>query len=280
MKVREKITEWQRNILSISEKPLLTSAIVLLFSLVAVLSLSYRYYKYEFHDFWGQVLAEAHGTIFDIAVIGILLVWLNQTGERRMRIRAYKDEIDDFRLWESEEAAFRTAGNIKRLNRHGINDIDLVNCYMGKANLNYVNLEKANLNYANLISSNLMEANLKKSRLNQTRFENCSMNSAVLDESYANGAVFKDCYAIKSSFLSAYLIKADFTNAYLMEASFNGAYLSGADFNNANLYKADFRGAKGLSLEQMSKAKSLYLAEFDDEFKDLLSAEFPELIDQ
>ena len=67
--------------------------------------------------------------ILDIAVIVILILWLNQNGEIRQRIRTYKDEIDDFRLWESEEAAFRTVGNIKRLNRHKIHDINLVNSW-------------------------------------------------------------------------------------------------------------------------------------------------------
>src|SRR5262245_55376881 len=103
------------------EKPLLTSSMVLLFVAILVLGFSFRYYLADFGSFWPQILAEAHGMIFDIAVIGILLTWLNQNGERRQRIRTYKDEIDDFRLWESEEAAFRTVGNIKRLNRHRIN---------------------------------------------------------------------------------------------------------------------------------------------------------------
>ncbi|HEV8514230.1 MAG TPA: pentapeptide repeat-containing protein, partial [Cyclobacteriaceae bacterium] len=132
------------------EKPLLTSTIVLISVAVIVLSLSMGYYISDFHNFWGQVLAEAHGMIFDIAVIGILIFWLNQNGQTRQQIRTYKDEIDDFRLWESEEAAFRTVGNIKRLNRHKINEINLVNCHLSRTNLSHVNLKASNLNSANL----------------------------------------------------------------------------------------------------------------------------------
>src|SRR6218665_2539990 len=87
------------------EKPLLTSSLVLIGVIILVMGLSLRYYIYEFDSFWPQILAEAHGMIFDIAIIGILILWLNQNGEIRQRIRTYKDEIDDFRLWESEEAA-------------------------------------------------------------------------------------------------------------------------------------------------------------------------------
>src|SRR6188768_4159462 len=118
-----KLTEFFNSII---EKPLLTSSLVLLIVTVVVIGLSLQYYINDFDSFMGQVLAEAHGMIFDIAVIGILLVWLNRNGEIRQRIRTYKDEIDDFRLWESEEAAFRTVGNIKRLNRHKIHEINLV----------------------------------------------------------------------------------------------------------------------------------------------------------
>src|SRR5438128_2001777 len=139
--LRTRIKSWTEFYNSVIEKPLLTSTIVLVVVAIIVIGLSLDYYINEFDTFIQQVLAEAHGMIFDIAVIGILIFWLNQNGEMRQRIRTYKDEIDDFRLWESEEAAFRTVGNIKRLNRHKIHEINLVNCYLAKTNLNYVNLK-------------------------------------------------------------------------------------------------------------------------------------------
>src|SRR5690349_24154589 len=130
---------------AIIEKPLLTSTLVLIVITILVVGLSLPYYLNEFDSFIPQILAEAHGMIFDIAVIGILIFWLNHNGEIRRRIRTYKDEIDDFRLWESEEAAFRTVGNIKRLNRHKIHELNLVNCYLPRTNLNYANLTGSNL---------------------------------------------------------------------------------------------------------------------------------------
>src|SRR5688500_19592522 len=97
---------------SIIEKPLLTSTIVLVVLTIVVLALSLPYYIKDFDSFIPQVLADAHGMIFDIAVIGILIFWLNKTGDTRQRIRTYKDEIDDFRLWESTQSAFLTVGSI------------------------------------------------------------------------------------------------------------------------------------------------------------------------
>jgi len=263
---------------SIIEKPLLTSTLVLVLVTILVVGLSLSYYIKEWDTFIPQILAEAHGMIFDIAVIGILIFWLNQNGEIRQRIRTYKDEIDDFRLWESEEAAFRTVGNIKRLNRHKIHEINLVNCHLPRTNLNYVNLAASNLNSANVSQSSLIESNLENARLNQTNFENSNLNQANLKGAYASGANFKDAFLIKAQFEGAFLIKANFCNSFLMESNLQNCYVMGADFENASLYKADLRGAKGLTVEQLSKVKTLYLAKFDDEILEQIKTNLPELV--
>src|SRR5690554_709448 len=204
---------WTELYNSVIEKPLLTSTLVLVCVAALVVGLSLPYYLSDFDSFIAQILAEAHGMIFDIAVIGILIFWLNQNGEIRQRIRTYKDEIDDFRLWESEEAAFRTVGNIKRLNRHKIHDINLVNCYLPRTNLNYVKLTGSNLNSANISQSSFIEADLEGARLNQTNFENSNLNQANLKGAYVSGANFKDAFLIKARFDEAFLIKANFRNA-------------------------------------------------------------------
>lgn len=274
----KRVKKFQEVFNGIIEKPLLTSTIVLVMVTIIVLALSMSYYITDFDTFIQQVLAEAHGMIFDIAVIGILIFWLNQNGEIRQRIRTYKDEIDDFRMWESEEAAFRTVGNIKRLNRHRIHEINLVNCHLPRTNLSYVNLSGSNLNSANVSQSSLIEANLENARLNQTNFENSNLNQAILRGAYASGANFKDAFLIKAQFEGAFLIKANLNNAFLMEANLQNCYVMGADFENASLYKADLRGAKGLTVEQLAKVKTLYLAKFDDEILEQIKTNLPELV--
>lgn len=270
----------QDRIKVIVEEPILTSFIVLILLAIVIIGLSLPYYINNFYGFYAQVLAEAHGMLFDIAVIGILIFWLNKNGEKRQRIKTYKDEIDDFRLWESNEAAFRTVGNIKRLNRHKIYEIDLVNCYLAKTNLNYVILKESNLNNANLFNSNLIQCNLEASRLNQTNFENSNMNQANLKNAFANGANFTDACLIKANLESAFLIKANFKSAFLMEANLNGCYLAEANFEDANLYKADFRNAIGLTSDQLRNVKSLYLAKFDESLIKELKYQFPALIEK
>ena len=257
------VKAWIKQYQSIIEKPILTSFVVLLALSVVVLGLSYQYYEEDTYNFVGQVLAEAHGMLFDIAIIGILIYWLNENGQRRLRIRTYVDEIEDFRLWESEEAAFRTVGNIKRLNRHRIYKIDLVNCHLARTNLSYVTLRGANLNSANFAHSNLIECNLENARMNQTNFAGANLNQAQLQKSFASGTNFRRASMIMANLSRAFLIKADFESALLTEANLRGALLMGADFTNANLHKADLRDTEGLTVEQLLLAKTLYQAQLD-----------------
>lgn len=259
------------------ERPLLTATFVLVFVTLVVMGLSMPYYQDDAGAFYGQVLAEAHGMIFDILIIGILLYWLNERGEIRQRIRTYQDEIDDFRQLESTEASYRTVGNIKRLNRHQVTQINLVNSCLPRTNLNYVNLRGSNMNSANLSHSTLIESNMEGARLNQANFENSNLNQVCLRSAYASGANFNDAFLIKAQLQNALLIKANFHNAYLMEADLRGSYLMGADFEQASLYKADLRGAKGLSAEQLLKAKTLFLAKLDKELMQELEQHVPNM---
>lgn len=262
----------------IIQHPIRSATTVLVLVSIIVIGLSLPLYLSNSDQMYINVLTEAHGMIFDILVIGMLLYWLREQGEIKQRIRQYKDEIDDFRMWESEEAAFRNAGNIKRLNRYNISKIELVSVFLSKTNLSKVKLQQANMNTANLSNSMLIEANLTEARMNQTNFENANLNQADLSKTYASGANFKDAFLIKANFTGAFLIRTNFTNAYLMEANLANCSLTEANFTDANLYKADFRGSDGLSVEQLAKAKSLYLAKFDEKLYKVLEAEIPDLI--
>ena len=248
----------------LSEHPIRISLVVLLVLSVFVLGLSLPYYLYDFKNFFPQILAEAHGMLFDIAIIGILIFWLNTIGETRQRIRTYIDEIDDFRLWESEESAFRTAGNIKRLNRHKIYNINLANSYLNRTNLNYVILKDSNLNSARINESLMIGANLDHTRLNQTNFENTNLNHSSIKKAFANGANFKGAFLINTDFENTFLIKADFENAILMETNLRYCDLSGANLQGCNLFKADLRGAIGLTKEQLAEVKTLFKAQLDE----------------
>jgi len=245
---------------------------------IIILLLSYEYIPDTKTEFIKQIVYTSYGMLFDIAIIGILITWLNERREIKYRIQSYQNEIDDFRNWISEEAMLRTVGNIKRLNKNGVTEIDLVDCTLRNINLNNVDLTGSNLNSADLSSSTMMGIKLNRCRMNQSSFENSNLNSAELIKSYATGTNFKDSYLIKSNFENSYLIKSDFENAFLIEANLRNSIVSDANFNNASLYKADMRGAVGLKAEQLLKVKSLYLTKLDQHITDKLKEIAPYLI--
>ena len=260
------------------ENSLILNGTIFVILSIIIFSFSYQYFIINQKLFLEQILFSSYGMLFDIAVIGMLLNWLTERREKRHEIQSYINEIDDFRNWVSEEAMFRTVGNIKRLNRNMVTDMNLVDCTLRNINLNYSDLSGSNLNSADISSSTLIGIKMNNCRMNQAVFENSNLNHSELKNAYATGANFKHCYLIKSNLEKAYLIKTDFENAFLIEANLKNSIVSDANFKNASLYKADLRGAVGLKAEQLVDAKSLYLTQVDPDVLVRLKELVPHLI--
>lgn len=264
----------------ITEKPLLATFLVFIFMLLLMLSVSFRQFLYNYEQFSPNLMAEGFGTVFDLLIIGIFLLWINKLGERKALIRGYQEEIDDFRNWTNDEAMFKIVGSIKRLNKHKIYQLELYECHMRNAKLEYINLSGSNLNFTDLSNANLMGANLSGIRANQVEFDSARLNEAIFCKAMLAGASFNMAVAIRADYSEAMLIKTNFKGALLMEARFCKAQLIEADFTDANLYKADLRGVLGLSVEQLSKAKTLQKAQMDEMIEAELELRYPWLFSE
>ncbi len=97
--------------------------------------------------------------LFDILVFGVIILCLNKLVGKRIEKwnenQRYLEEIDDFRGWESDEAAYRIAGNLRRLMRNGYKGrIDLEGCYLSSINLSndkllkYISKHLSGVNFA------------------------------------------------------------------------------------------------------------------------------------
>ncbi len=106
--------------------------------------------------FLKNILVEAHGMLFDILVIGIFILWLTKKGEKHLENTRYQDEIDDFRNWNTEEASHRLAGDIRRLDRNGVTNIQLYECFLSGADLPNANLTDAHLEGARPLIGSLV----------------------------------------------------------------------------------------------------------------------------
>jgi len=263
----------------VPEKQILTSGLVLSVLTILVVSLSIPFYLEDFEVFYENILIEAHGMLFDLLIIGILLVWLNKNGEKQLRIKRYSEEIDDYRHWKSEEATYKIIGNIKRLNKDKITQIELYNGYLKSANLNYVDLTGSNMNYVVLEDATLINSMLNKVRLNQANLHNAKLNKAELRGSFLGGANCEGASMIKCDLENAQLIKTNLKGAFLMDANLKGAMIAGADFTGANLMKADLRGVQGVVAEQFAHARSLGKALLDPELEQEIKEKYPHLLE-
>ena len=79
---------------------------------------------------WGEIprgiYVEGTGALMDLVVFGVIIGVMVSRRERKSQIRNHEELIDDFKKWDSEEARYRIAGAIRRLNRLGRTSIDFV----------------------------------------------------------------------------------------------------------------------------------------------------------
>ncbi|MFQ6113370.1 MAG: pentapeptide repeat-containing protein, partial [bacterium] len=82
----------------------------------------------------------------------------------------------------------------------------------------------------------------------------------------------------KADLRGADLSNTDLHSADLFNANLKGAYLGDARLDSANLEGADLRGAKGLTAEQLYKAKTLFDAKLESTLLEQIRKEYPDLL--
>jgi len=162
-------------------------------------------------DFWGNVRVEFVGFCFDVLLLGLIFSIFMQRYQRKQDIKRWQEEIDDYREWNEPEAMFRIVGNIKRLSRLGVTEIDLQHCFLEESNLGGLNLsgsifsgarmehtflaeaelENAFFHWTNLSRANLIKANLKGAFLKYTVLEDAILFDIQLDGAYISNVVLE-----------------------------------------------------------------------------------------
>ena len=66
----------------------------------------------------------------------------------------------------------------------------------------------------------------------------------------------------------------------LMEVNLEGANLQGANLSEADLSGADLKQAKNLTIDQLSKVKTLYDAKLDEQYLIPLKEKYPALFEE
>lgn len=231
---------------------ILASVLVFIFTITRIKD-AYQY------SFCRDVLVEAHGMLFDILIIGTFIFaiqrMLENRREKKARIQRWKEEIEDYLGWQEKEAAVRIAGNIRRLNREGIED---------EFNLPFAYLKGAKLRRAKMKNSNLAGINL---------------SSALLEGADFSDSDFWDPMGIPR-LDHANLYDAIFKNSNLEYASFKNAMLHNTNFDNAILIEADLSTIRAEFARNFLNAKSLYKAKLNSEFEKIIKEKCPHLLEK
>ena len=132
-----------------------------------------------------------------------------------------------------------------------------------RADLRGANLSGSNLSGANLRGSDLRGANLIGAYLHKTDLEGANLRHGNL-----KGANLRHANLQHANLEEANL---SFTNPW-------GANLTGANLEGAKLVWIALRGAEGLTIEQLSRAKTLYTAALDPELMEQVKEKCPHLL--
>lgn len=223
-----------------AERPVFLSFLVFLTAAFLVVTLSLPVYFRHTQEILLNVLAEAHGTVFDLLIIGWFLFWINKLAERRLRSNRYREEIDDFLGWQSHEATHRIVGNIRRLNRIDIKEkFRLTEAYLKGANLGNAVLKSSDLWGANLSGANLRESNLSGANLAGAMLNGADMERAVVENADLRGASMHETGLERSN-----LSGSDLRGVDLKVADLQYAVLANCNLERANFEGANLRGAR------------------------------------
>jgi len=233
-----------------ADRPVLLSFLVFLAVASVVVPLSLDYWQGD-SEFGLNVLAEAHGVLFDLLLFGCLLLWFDQKADRRRRIERYENAINDFLGWQTPEAMYRISGNIRRLNREGAVPESLKNAYLAEADLKGANLSNVSLNGATLTGGTLQDVDLSGAYLGNADLSDTDLHRA--DLSGAHFGVFSGMRAANGT------RKTKIEDAYLREA--------------------DLRGIRNASAETFAGAKTLYKAWLDPDLREEIEEEYPDLLE-
>lgn len=210
---------------------------------------------FNYHD----IIVEFHGLMFDLLVLGLILGLYENYNDKRNKIDKYQEEIDDFRRWESEEAKFKTIGNIKRLYNLGIKKFNLSHCYLKDGDLQEYDFTDSNFAFADLRNvifsrSNLTKCSFPVTNLQEALFVETIVHKTHLDHSDLSSSTLTNCDFSYSS-----LRNVNLKNAKICATDFNEADLSFADLENVKVYdmnwlqNLELNGVKG-----MEKLKERY----------------------
>jgi len=146
-------------------------------------------------------------------------------------------------------------------------------CYDIEGNVR--ELQVLDAKFEDFEGANLDGANFEGVNLEGTDFEKANLEEADLEGTDFVGANLEGADLAGANLVKANLEETNLKRANLKGANLKGANLKGADFEGANLKEVD-----ELTIDQLSKVKTLYNAKLDDELFIPLKEKYPALFEK
>lgn len=211
-------------------------------------------------SFYSGLITNLFSSAVDFLVFSFVLYFLLAKHDRTEKVRLYKDNIDDSRFLFSDEAAFRNAANVKRLQVLGENSLDLSKC-----NLKNTKIKEIKLVDSKLMGACLDDTNFEKSIFLNVNFKGASAKNALMNNIIVKKGNFKNFDFSSSQMIGAKIIDTDFSKSNLGSANFKATIFLNCNFldasmNDCNMERADLRGAINLTVNQLLQCKSIKYA--------------------
>jgi len=284
-KESQKLTKRIRSFLS--ENRGIRTAIIAAIVLITLNIASIKYIEWD-SGLSQNLFATMLGSFLDVVLFGILIVLINLRMEKKRDIKRWQEEIDDYKYWKEKEATYRIIGIIKRLNRRGVTNMDLSYCFLDDAILGVDPQSRVDYTEGILSLDDLMRR--KKGYLviiKGAKEKNIPINlqGAIMIKTQLNRAMLIDVNMINANLYraelrSSYLLYANLSDTNLRKTNFTGAFLGGTHFHRATMIGTILRDAKGLSIDQLSNAKTLYEAELDPQIEKAVREKYPHLLEK
>ena len=184
------------------------------------------------------------------------------------------------------EGADLIAANLEEADLSGA-DLSLANFFradlseadLSGADLSLANFSEADLSLANLSGTDLTAAILSKANLSEADLSGADLTAAILSKANLSEANLSEANLPWADLIGVDLIGANLEGTDLIGANLEGANLEGADLSGANFYWANLSEAKNLTIDQLSKVKTLYNAKLDKELLNTLKDTHPDLFE-
>lgn len=222
-------------------------------------------------EFWENFLVGMHGIVFELSVIGLLLVWLDSRRSKTGEINRLKEDLDDYALLDFPEINVKKLGHIKRLNEYGVFQINVQNLVLNELRLQGIEVRDSKLIGLKVIGGSIVNCSFTKIRMRSSNFEDGTIKACSFDSCDLLKSKFGRSQCKGVNFSGSSLERADFTKANLQSGIFNHCNVRNAKFDGANLKHASFQNAEYISAEGLAKADNLdYVKVSEEILKELI----------